>query len=144
MMEGRVKQAIRLIAEGNSGTPLPLDKQIESDGGTTSVQDVLLQKYPPRQPPKQSSLIQGTPIDDPHPVIFDRIDAQQIRKSALKTDGAAGPSGLDAIAWKRMCTSFKTASADLCDALASTASYVDPTDIAALVSCRLIALDRPP
>ena len=68
---------------------------------------------------------------------------------ALKTDGTAGPSGLDAAAWKRLCTSFKTASTDLCDALASTARKlcsrcVDPIGISAFVACRLIALDKNP
>ena len=64
-------------------------------------------------------------------------------------DGASGPSGLDAAAWKRLCTSFKTASTDLCEALASTArricsSYVDPRGLSAFVACRLIALDKCP
>ena len=36
-------------------------------------------------------------------------------------DGATGPSGLDTASWKRLCTSFKSASADLCEALAATA-----------------------
>ena len=64
-------------------------------------------------------------------------------------DGAAGPSVLDVTAWKRMCTSFKSASADLCDSVASTArrlcsEYVDPSNISSLVACRLIALDKCP
>ena len=64
-------------------------------------------------------------------------------------DGAAGPSGLDVAAWKRLCTSFKTASADLCNSLASTARricscYVDPRGLSSFVACRLIALDKCP
>ena len=74
---------------------------------------------------------------------------QLIHNTVLKMDGAAGPSGLDATAWKRMCTSFKTSSADLCESLASTArrlcsEYVDLTGISALVACQLIALDKCP
>ncbi len=47
-------------------------------------------------------------------------------------DGVAGPSSLDAAAWKLLCTSFNKASADMCDSLASIArwicsSYVDPS-----------------
>ncbi len=30
-----------------------------------------------------------------------------IRSTSLRTKGAAGPSGLDAYAWRRLCTSFK-------------------------------------
>ena len=81
--------------------------------------------------------------------MFEVIDGQLIRNTLLKMDGAAGPSGLDAAAWKRMCASFKTASADLCESLASTArrlcsECVDPSGISALVACRLIALDKYP
>ena len=72
-----------------------------------------------------------------------------IRSIALKSDGAAGPSGLDAAAWKRLCSSFKSAFDDLCDALASFARricthYVDPMGLSAFVACRLIALDKCP
>ena len=55
-------------------------------------------------------------------------------------DGAAGPSGLDAAAWKRLRTSFKAASSELCD----TTSFVDPKGLSAFVACRLIALDKCP
>ena len=64
-------------------------------------------------------------------------------------DGAAGPSGLDAAAWKRLCTSFKSASTELCDTLAAVARrlstcFVDPSGLSAFVACRLIALDKCP
>ena len=64
-------------------------------------------------------------------------------------DGAAGPSGLDATSWKRLCTSFKGASFDLCEAVAATTRrlctcYVDPSGLSAFVACRLIALDKCP
>ena len=72
-----------------------------------------------------------------------------IRETALKAEGAAGPSGLDAAGWKRLCTSFQSASTDLCEALASTArrifcSFVDPKSLLAFVACRLVALDKHP
>ena len=64
-------------------------------------------------------------------------------------DGAAGPSGLDAPVWKRLCCSFKSASANLCDALALVArrictSYVDPIALQPFVACHLISLDKCP
>ena len=63
--------------------------------------------------------------------------------------GAAGPSGLDAREWRRLCTSYKGASRDLCASLAIVArricsSFVDPTLIQPLLACRLIALDKHP
>jgi len=82
-------------------------------------------------------------------VLFDRIDGDAIQSTALKTDGAAGPSGLDAAAWRRLCTSFKSSSSELCDALAAAGgrictTYVDPSSLTAFVACRLIALDKCP
>ena len=153
MMEGKVRAALRLIDDDESGGPLHLDSQIAFDGSCTpseTVREVLLKKHPPKQPPKPSSIITpDSPTIEPHPVLFGRIDGQLIRSSALRTDGAAGPSGLDAAAWKRMCTSFKSASADLCDSLASTtrricSCFVDPRGLSAFVACRLIALDKRP
>ena len=65
--------------------------------------------------------------------------------TALKTGGAAGPSGLDASSWKHLCTSFQS-SPDLCSALSSLSrrlctSYVDPAD---LYPSHLIAIDKQP
>ena len=40
-----------------------------------------------------------------------------IHTTALCCQGAAGPSGLDAHAWYRLCTAFKSASASLCQSL---------------------------
>ena len=83
-----------------------------------------------------------------HPIIFDSIDARLIRSAALKTSGAAGPSCLDAHAWRRLCTTFKSAST-LCQSLAEIAkrlctSFVDPQGLAPLLASRLIALDKCP
>lgn len=94
-----------------------MDKVVEPDNDNLErVCDVLLQKHPPKQPSRQISVVNpDSPPPEPHPVMFEVIDRQLICNTVLKVDGAAGPSGLDATAWKRMCISFKTASADLCD-----------------------------
>lgn len=42
----------------------------------------------------------NTPANEPHSIIFEQIDGQLIHNTVLKMDGAAGPSGLDAAAWK--------------------------------------------
>ena len=63
---------------------------------------------------------------------------------------AAGPSGVDAYAWRHMCISFKEASARLCKALASIACRLctslikEPTVLMPFVACRLIPLDKFP
>ena len=58
-------------------------------------------------------------------------------------------SGLDAAAWRRICTSFQRASSDLRDALSAVArrlctTFVDPAGLSAFVSCCLITLDKCP
>ena len=100
------------------------------------VRAALLKKHPQKQPLKPSAIISpGSHVHELHPVLFEKIDAPLIRHTILRMDGAAGPgpSGLDAAAWKRLCTSLKAASADFCEALASVArricsSYFDPSD----------------
>ena len=67
----------------------------------------------------------------------------------MHTQGAAGPSGLDAQAWRRMCSSFKSASTSLCTALAGVGKHIattliHPEGLNALVACRLIPLNKCP
>ena len=63
--------------------------------------------------------------------------------------GGAGPSGLDADAWCRLCTSFKSASNDLCNAIAVFAKRLCTVDLrstglAPYIACRLIPIDKNP
>ena len=67
----------------------------------------------------------------------------------MHTHGAAGPSGVDAYAWRRFCSSFQGASTDICNALAAVARRlctvnVHPSGLAAFVACRLIPLNKNP
>ena len=120
------------------------------DKGKKSVLDILYSKHPHPEPVSMDALPEG--YNDPpvvHPVIFDKITASSIHCATLRTKGAAGPSGMDAHCWRRLCTSFKSASQDLCHALATLAkglctTFVDPKGISALLACRLIALDKCP
>ena len=63
--------------------------------------------------------------------------------------GSTGPSEVDAFAWRRLCSSFRSASCDLCSELAAVGrrlytSLVDSTSISAFISCQLIPLDKCP
>jgi len=84
-----------------------------------------------------------------HPVIFEQLDEHVIRRTALHLGGATGPSGVDALGWCHLCTSFQAASMDLCHSLALVArrisiSFVDPTALQPLLNSHLIALDKNP
>ncbi len=96
-----------------------------SGANNLSVKNILVSKHPVGQPAEAESILQGSPPEI-HPIVFDNIDAHLIRSTALKTKGAAGPSGLDACAWRRLCTSFRTASSSLCQSLADVANDFTP------------------
>ena len=151
MLRGNVKAAIKVIdSASNSGTPLRLDMPVDMNSPSWTVYNELLKKHPPGQPAHPEALKPLSSVSsDFHPVIFDALDGTVIRSAALRTQGSAGPSGLDAYGWRRLCTSFQQASDDLCNSLALVArrlctTCVDPDGIDALVACRLIALDKCP
>lgn len=140
---GKLKAAQRLLQGDGSGKPLSL---------TQEVKESLQAKHPPRQPPSPDAILpKSLSMDEAnsHLIVFDQIDGKLIHKSALKSDGAAGPSGLDASMWKRLLSSFGSYSSDLCNAVAAVtrrlcSTCVDPANIEALVASRLIALDKCP
>ena len=112
----------------------------------TTVKELLRVKHPQQQPIIDSSLLHD-PVDEISSVIFDKIDGVAICFAALRTQGAAGPSGVDSVAWRRLCCSFQMSSTELCNSLAAVASrlwseFVDPHGIQAFVACRLIPLDK--
>ena len=85
----------------------------------------------------------------PDRVMFECNDADLICHAAKQTKGSAGPSGLNAHAWQRMCCSFKDAFNDLCHSLALLArrlctQFIHPLILAPLLACQLFALDKNP
>jgi hypothetical protein len=159
MLQGKTRQAVRLISSANKGGLLNIDSPIpvgenENENGDIewkTTREVLLEKHPHARPPVAETLLTATDIDElcHDPIIFERITGEAIKIAANNTQGAAGPSGVDAYAWRRFCSSFKSASVDLCNALAGVArrlctSPVNSEGLSAFVACRLIPLDKNP
>ena len=147
MFEGKTSEAIQLLSSAKRGGILHLNDVVGMSDEVT-VKEELLRKLPGVEPLTPDCILQGDPPFS-HPVIFESLDAGLIRGVVLHTKGAAGPSGLDAYEWRRLCTSFKHASHDLCHALGLPARriasfYVDPASIHPLLVCRLIVLDKCP
>ena len=143
MFEGKTKAALRLLMEVSKGSVLHLDDIIETENGQRKVRDILTDKHPRGQPACHDAIINDDP-SEVHPILFEPLDGTMIRSAALQTSGAAGPSGLDAFGWRRLCTSF-----ELCHSLALTVKrlsteLVDPVSISPLMASRLIALDKNP
>ena len=149
MFTGKCKAALDLLSNAQKGGVLHLhDHTDPNDPLSPTVRDVLVKKHPAPQPARNECILQEE-IETPHPIIFESLDASVIRSAALKVSGAAGPSGLDAHEWRRLCTSHRGASRNLCSSLASVArrlcsSFVDPISAGPLLASRLIALDKHP
>ena len=150
MFACNTKAALRLITEQNKGDVLSLDDTVNlPNTSVKTVRELLIEKHPPCRPAIKEILIPTEAPPQVHPIIFEAIDVSAIRSASLRTQGAAGPSGLDAHCWRRLCTSFKEASNDLCHSLAKVAvrictSYVDPKSISPLLARRLIAINKNP
>jgi len=112
MMEGKTRAALRLVSSQSNGGILGLDSQADPSG-TDTVRKVLKDKQPPGKPIATSIISPDAPIKEHHPVIFENLDGSLICSTALRTSGAAGPSGADSSAWRRMCTSFHNAFGEL-------------------------------
>ena len=137
--KGEVHSAISLITEYGKGGVLEL---------TPEVRAALRTKHPQAEPANPDVLLQGE-VPTVNSILFESLTGDLVRKTALATQGAAGPSMGDAYIWRRMMTSFKSASRELCDAVAEVArhlasKHVDPAGLMSLLNNRLIPLDKNP
>ena len=156
MLQGKVHEAVRLISIANKGGLLSLDAlipDVDNNGNAIwkTTRDVLLEKHPEGKTSTPETLLSENEFDQTHfdPIIFERLTGESIKQAAMRTNGTADPSGVDAFGWRRFCSSFKSASSDLCNALAAVAkrlctTSVDPDSLTAYIACRLIPLNKEP
>ena len=157
MSMGKISAAVKLLSADARGGVLSLDSQIPcglDEAGyplTQSVKDILIDKHPPARMAVPESLLSSDNANAPSydPILFDRLTGYLTKLAAFHTQGAAGPSGVDAYSWRRLCSSFGRASVNLCNSLAAVArrlctQEVDSKELMAFVACRLITLDKKP
>ena len=128
MMKKKVRAALQLLTKGAGSAPLRLDDMVEECG--KSVRDILKDKHPHPMPLHPDVILTKdvtAACGDFHPVRFDRITAEAIRRSALQTESSAGPSGMDALFRRRLCTAFGEKSNHLCSAIAALAKRICTT-----------------
>ena len=123
---GKLHSALDQLTDGQSGCVLHSDEKV----GSKTVLEILKEKHPATAPLHVESIIMDTPPIPPHPIQFESLTRQVIRRAALNTHGSAGPSSVDADTWRRMCTAFSDVSDQLCEAIAAcarrlAAMYVD-------------------
>ena len=147
VFSGKINSAMRYISQDGAGGVLRIDDKI-SPASCQTVRDVLLSKHPPAAVPPQQALLDGAP-GHINPIVFEQLTPKLIKDVGRRAKGAAGPSGLDAEAWKRMLTCFKQSSDRLCAALSAVARCLcvedlSETDLSAFTAARLIPLDKKP
>ena len=152
LLQGKVNAALRLLSRDDNGGVLSLDDLIPTGIGQNgevvqqTTHDILMEKHPEGKPAPDDALLDTSSTKHCHDqIIFEQITGEAIRQAALHTHGAAGPSGVDAHAWCRFCSSFQGASTDLCNALAAVAKRlctvnIHPDGLATFVACQLIPL----
>ncbi|CAM1297505.1 Uncharacterised protein r2_g683 [Pycnogonum litorale] len=147
MTDGKVKEALRLLGTTNGRKGImDLEEKIQSK----TVREILRNKHPQAKPAEPSALISDVDKSSSfHPIIFDDLDGRLIQKTAMRMHGSGGLSCVDAINWRRFCMCFGKDSQDLCCAIAAVGRrlatvHVDPAGLSALISCRLIPLDKNP
>ena len=94
MLVGKTRAALRYLSENEQNGIFSL---VESSGLGT-VRAVLQEKHPAARPVQPEALIAVEEDNMPtvHPVLLERITGDTIRSSALRTQGSASPSGIDA------------------------------------------------
>ena len=159
MLLGKVKEAINFIFITRTANSklLKLDDpiQITTPNGeetTITTKEVLILKHPQGKEADPHTLLDPNTTMNAsivNPIIFESLDSTAIKKAASFIKGSAGPSGIDAQLWRRMCLSFKPASNNLCTALAAVGrrictEHIDPVGLEAFVVSRLVPLDKCP
>ena len=148
MFEGKVNAAMKLLDQHDTGLVTLSQSTIHE----------LKRKHPNANDADPSILMDG-PLPFVDPVMFQNITESTIMKSALRTRGSSGPSGLDADGWRRILVSknFGNVGKDLRCTLSGFAQKVSTveievkvengrsyTNLEAYTACRLIPLDKNP
>ena len=136
----------RVITARDEGTVLKADDITDCKGKKITVLEQLKEKHP------VASRVQRGTVDttSAYPAVEDIvITSAQIEKTARKLRGSTGPSGADSDHWKSVLLRFGSRSEMLRDCIATLACKMGNEvlpwkKLRALMSCRLIALDKRP
>ena len=94
MQKGNVKGALKLRTNNMQHRILSLNEE--------TIQKLKL-KHPQIVNPEPEVLPpDGAP--NAHPIRFESVTAEQVRKAAVGTKGGSGPSGLDGDSWRKILT----------------------------------------
>ena len=136
MKHGNIQGALKSLLTSPKG-PRNLDDKASSNTGESAI---YILHHAGTAPPPDILLVGHSLNKDANPQVFNQLNADLILKAALDTHGSSGPSGLNASAWKRMCSQYGSASLDLCSALAAVGRKLCTTEIdtETVVTCKLV------
>ena len=136
MKQGNVQGPLNSLSMSNSGGVLNLDDTVTTGGNNVncSGRNSLADKHPPSTVPSPEILLQEDQWSEAlNPIVFDSLNADLILKAALKTKGSSRLVRHRCVRMAyiyRLCSSFKSASKNLCSSLAAvpslTAESVQP------------------
>ena len=87
--------AVKLLTSNMEGGILPL---------TEETMQLLHSKHPEASECHPDAIFEAE-VPDVHPVVFDEIDGEAVKRAAMLTRGGSGPSGLDADGWRHILVS---------------------------------------
>ena len=141
MKKGNVNAALKLLTNNMKDGILPLNIQTLNS---------LKEKHPKSKDASIDILLTYISRRE-HPIKFEGIDEEMVRKATIKTKGGSGPSAMDADRWRRILCSnnFGDTNVDLRKAIANfikkiCTEEISATSIETFVACRLIPLDKNP
>ena len=141
MQKRNVSGALRLLTDNMDHGILPLNDDTISK---------LKMKHPQASDPDPIIFLPDE-ARNIHPIRYEDITTEKVRKAVINTKGGSRPSGLDADGWCRLLASncFGDSSSDLCRAIASftrklCSKKLDAPSLEAFLACRLIPLDKNP
>lgn len=147
MIRGKVRDAMNWLVEKGKNGILHPNTEIDSNGKT--VFDILKEKHPNKTEPDEKLFSMPSEMSElPYmPQIL--ISNEIVEKVARKLHGGGGPGGSNSEHWSDFILRHGQASHQLRDAVASLANKLCNHDVEwkqvhALMSCRLIALNKNP
>ena len=129
-----MRDTIRLLSPVNQKGVLDPSQIIPDgpDNGRTVLQ-LLKEKHLESHSPHPDGLIDEPPENYFPYSIFEALNEETIRFAALHTKGSAGPSGADALSWRRWCSCYGQKSSICVDPLQLLVGRYVPTMLMQLV-----------
>lgn len=144
---GKVREALNWLLTKDTSKVLNSNDEVDYTGKT--VIDVLSEKHPPHTNANPDLFTLPEDFPELPPLLDVDITSNHVEQIARKLHGGGGPTGSTSENWKDFLLRFGEASLHLRNAIAQLTmklnnEYVPWTQIQALMSSRLVALDKCP